>query len=347
MKKKLGLVAAILGAALAVPAAEACTRFLYQNANNNFFIGRTMDWFTETSTDLWALPAGMKRDGGVGPSSLAWTAKYSSLIASFYNAGAVDGINEKGLGANLLYLAESDYGDYKTAGKPLISIGAWLQYVLDNYATVAEAVAALSKEPFAIVAPILPDGNAAAAHLAISDQQGDSAIFEYIKGKLVIHHGKKFTVMTNSPPFDQQLAITSYWNKVGGENFLPGTYRASDRFARVSWMLSAVQRGKPEASLAEVMSLIRAVSVPLGLADPKEPNSATTRWRIGADLTAKRYVYDSVHSPSVFWVDFDALNLKPGDKPLKLDLQNGPVLAGEVSKHFKPAEPFKYLAPKM
>jgi len=36
-------------------------------------------------------------------------------------------------------------------------------------------------------------------HLALADASGDSAIFEYISGKLVIHHDRKYTVMTNSP----------------------------------------------------------------------------------------------------------------------------------------------------
>ena len=38
-----------------------------------------------------------------------------------------------------------------------------------------------------------------------------SAIFEYVHGKLVIHHGKEYQVMTNSPIYDQQIAINEYW----------------------------------------------------------------------------------------------------------------------------------------
>lgn len=344
--KTTKILTALVCLALAVPSADACTRIVYQGAGNDHFIGRSMDWEAETGTDLWAFPAGMKRDGGVGEASLAWTSKYSSVIAGFYNVAAVDGINEAGLGANMLYLAESDYGDYKTAGKPLMSIGAWLQYVLDNYGTVAEAVDGLSKEPFVVVAPVLPDGQAASGHLAISDKSGDSAIFEYLGGKLTIHHGKQYTVMTNSPPFDQQLAISTYWDGVGGQNFLPGTNRAADRFARMDWMLNAVRPGlQPDAAVAEVMSLVRAISVPLGMQDPKEPNIAATRWRTAADLDAGRYFFDAVHSPTVFWVDLAALDLKPGAPALKLDLKGNPILSGEVSKQFKPAEPFKYLAP--
>lgn len=347
MNKKLKIVTALAFALLAIPAADACTRIVYQSAGNNHFIGRSMDWFTPTATDLWAFPAGMKRDGGIGANSVSWTSKYSSVISSFYNVASADGMNEAGLGANLLYLVESDYGDYKTANKPLLSIGAWLQYVLDNFGTVAEAVDALRKESFVVVAPLLSDGLPAAGHLAIADKNGDSAIFEYLNGKLTIHHGKQYTVMTNSPPYAKQLAINAYWGNVGGENFLPGTNRASDRFARMSWMLNAVRPDvKPTEGIAETMSLTRAISVPLGMGDKQEPNIASTRWRTAADLTGKRYFYDSVHSPSVFWVDFNVINMKAGGAPMKLDIQANPLLSGEVSKHFKPAEPFKFLAPK-
>ena len=346
MRKALTALLALTTASLIVPAADACTRILYQGESASFYVGRTMDWAEDTGTDLWAFPAGMKRDGGVGEGSIPWTSKYGSVISSFYNVGSVDGINEAGLAGNVLYLVESDYGDAKASGKPLISVGAWMQYVLDNYATVQEAVDALSKEPFAIVAPVLPNGHAGVGHLSLADKTGDSAIFEYIGGKLNIHHSPKYTVMTNSPPFDQQLAISTYWDSVGGTNFLPGTSRAADRFARMSWMLNAVAPGLNESSAtAEVMSLIRAISVPLGIQNPKSPNIASTRWRTAADLNAKRYFFDSVHAPSVFWVDLDKLDLKPGAPSLKLDLQGDPILSGEVSQAFKPAEPFKWLAP--
>jgi len=147
-------------------------------------------------------------------------------------------MNEAGLVANLLYLAESDYGG--TDGKPAISISLWAQYVLDNFGTVAEAVAALEKEPFRVIAPKLRNGQGAQLHLAISDSTGDSAIFEYLGGKLVVHHGKPFQVMTNSPSFDQQLALESYWKQIGGLTFLPGTNRAADRFARASFLIKAI-----------------------------------------------------------------------------------------------------------
>ena len=83
-------------------------------------------------------------------------------------------------------------------------------------------------------------------HLSISDASGDSAIFEYIDGKLVIHHGKQYQVMTNSPVFERAASPLRYWKQIGGSTMLPGTNRATDRFARVSYYINeATQTADP------------------------------------------------------------------------------------------------------
>lgn len=214
-------LAATLLVGSAVAPAAACTRAVFIGSDGVVITGRSMDWAEDMSTNLWAFPRGMTRDGAAGPNSPRWTSKYGSVVASGYDIGTTDGLNEAGLVANLLYLAESDYGG--TGGKPPLAISLWAQYVLDNFATTAEAVAALEAEPFRVVTADLPNGRRAQLHLSISDASGDSAIFEYIDGRLVVHHGRQYTVMTNSPSFDQQLALDSYWQAIGGLTFLPGT----------------------------------------------------------------------------------------------------------------------------
>lgn len=331
--------------ALASFEADACTRFIYETGTGGSIVGRSMDWAEDPGTDLWSFPQGMQRDGGLGAGSITWTAKHGSVIASFYNIATVEGMNDAGLVANTLYLVETDYGDARASGKPLISVGAWTQYVLDNYATVAEAVDALAKEPFAIVAPKLPNGKAAGGHLSIADASGDSAIFEYLNGKLVIHHDRKYTVMTNSPTFDQQLALNTYWQGIGGLAFLPGTISSADRFVRMSWALGAAPKEKDERlAVATAVSLIRGISVPLGLADPDKPNIAATIWRSVSDIGKHRYYFESAYSPSIFWVDLDKLKLAPGSKPARLDLSDRPIIAGEASDRFVATEPFKFLS---
>lgn len=335
--------------------ASACTRALYVGDADMVVTGRTMDWKEDMASNLWVFPAGMARDGAAGAHSLQWTSKYGSVVTSGYEVGSADGMNEKGLVANLLYLAESQFAPVDPS-RPSLSIAAWPQYVLDSYATVAEAVAALEKEPFNLLAPNLPNGDAAALHLAISDAGGDSAIFEYLDGKLSIHHGKQYTVMTNSPSYDQQLALNRYWQEIGGQTFLPGTSRAADRFARTSFLLDAVPKsvapqyiqGVPEQSfefqaVAQVMSVMRAVSVPLGITTPDEPNIASTLWRSASDQKNLVYYFDSATRPNTFWVSLAKLDLSPGAPVGKLTIQNGEVFAGEVADQFEKAEPFKFL----
>lgn len=323
--------------------AEACTRAVYLGPDGTIITARSMDWAEDTGTDLWAFPRGMKRNGAAGATSLKWVSKYGSVVCSFYHVATVDGMNEKGLVANVLYLTESEYG--KPDGKrPTISIGAWAQYVLDNYASVNEAVKALSDDPFVVIAPTLPDGKRGAGHLSISDPTGDSAIFEYIAGKLVIHHGKKYQVMTNSPVFDQQLALNTYWEQIGGMIFLPGTIRASDRFARASFFINAIPKtADPFQAVASVFGVIRGVSVPLGITTPGQPNIASTYWRTVSNHKSKVYYFDSATSPTVFRVPLGELDFKEGGTAKKLDLSGRKTYSGNAASKFESAPPFKFL----
>ena len=233
----LALVTVLLFS-MTVQQAEACSRLLYRTGNGTYITARSMDWVDpDLTTDLWVFPQGIKRNGGGSENALTWTSKHGSVISSFYGSASADGMNEKGLVGNMQYLSNSDYGDPAKTGKPTISIGAWLQYFLDNFATVEEAVAAMQDPPFTIVSKPVANGIAAEIHMAISDATGDSAIFEYIDGKLVIHHGPQYVVMTNAPIYSEQLKLNHYWDKIGGANFLPGTGSATDRYVRLSYLL--------------------------------------------------------------------------------------------------------------
>jgi choloylglycine hydrolase len=323
----------------------ACTRAVYIGPQNTVLTGRSMDWVTTAGTNLWAFQKGMKRNGAAGTNSIEWQSKYSSIVASFFDAASVDGINEKGLVTNVLYLAESKYPDPKTQGnRKRISIAAWGQFVLDNFATVSEVVDALSKEPFYVVQVTTPDGHPGTGHLAVSDPSGDSAIFEYVDGKLMIHHSKKYQVMTNSPTFDQQLAINDYWIDVGGTAMLPGTARAADRFVRASYYTySLPQTADLVMATAGIFSVIRNASAPFGVAEPGKPNISATLWRSVSDQKNLVYYYENTSTPNVFWIEFKDLKFAEGKSSLTLKVNEGQVYAGNTADKFTPAEPFAFL----
>ncbi len=215
--------AAILSVAtLTTSVAEACTRFVYLGENDQVMTARSMDWKTDVGTNIWVFPRGMERSGEAGPNSVKWTSKYGSVIASGYDISTTDGMNEAGLAANVLWLVESSYPAYDEKS-PGLSIAAWAQYALDNFATVNEAVSALEKNPFTIVTDNIPgEERLATLHLSLSDATGDSAIIEYIDGKQVIHHGRQYQVMTNSP-----TSITSWRStNIGSRSAAPSCCRA-------------------------------------------------------------------------------------------------------------------------
>ncbi|MBD2394361.1 linear amide C-N hydrolase [Cyanobacterium aponinum AL20118] len=332
----------------------ACTRVVYSGSDNTVITGRSMDWKEDIRSNLWVFPRGRDRNGLAGENSIEWKSKYGSVVVTGYDIGTADGMNEKGLVANLLYLAESDYGD--TQGKPTLSMSLWAQYVLDNYATVAQAVEELKNEPFRVITSTLPNGSQAQLHLAISDSSGDSAIFEYIDGKLVIHHSKEYKVVTNSPIFEKQLALNQYWQSIGGLNFLPGTNRAADRFARAYFLLNSIPKqtvsnyisAVPEQkyqnqALASVLSVVRSVSVPLGITTPDQPNIASTVWRVVADQKNMTYYFDSATSPNVFWIDFSQLDFSPTASVKKLSLTDGTFYAGDATDNLVSETPFQFL----
>lgn len=327
--------------ALAGPVADACTRFTYIGAENNVITGRSWDWPNDGHADLWAYPAGISRSGnGNDKNSLHWVSKYGSVTTSAFNIATADGINTAGLSVNILYLSGSGYAK-PVSGKKNLTLLSWGQFMLDNYATVNDAVKDFGSGKYNMLAVPDVDGKKMDLHMAISDASGDNAIFEYINGKLVVHHGSQYNVMTNEPSFDQQLSLNTYWQRQEG-NFLPGTEDPSDRFVRASYYLSNALRSTDyQQEIATVFSIIRNVSVPFEKAkDASRPNLYPTYWRSVADLKRKIYYFEETNHPNVFWVELDKLDFKPGAAIKKLALANGEIYSGETSKYFIAAQAF-------
>lgn len=347
MTPRIALIAVLSASVLAPSFSEACSRAVYFGKEGQTVTGRTMDWFvSDMDTNLWLYPRGLERSSNT-KTPFSWKSKYGSVVTTIYEGAAADGMNERGLVANLLYLAESKYPPASPEDKrPTLPNSAWVQYVLDTYATTAEAVEGLRKEEFRMVPIKAPTGEPGTVHLSISDASGDSAIFEYLDGKLTIHHGKQYQVMTNSPTFDRQQPLVDYWKAIGGSVFLPGTNRATDRFARLSYYVNeAKQSANPREAVATVFSLMRNVSVPIGIKIPGQPNIADTLWLTVADQKSKVYYYQSTLSPSIVWAKLGEIDFKEGSGARKLQLDGNPDVGGDQTRNFKPAQVFKFMTP--
>ena len=318
-----------------------CTRVLWNDNDLAVLTGRTMDWPESTQPLIVAFPAGRDRDGTLpaglvdDPNPLRWTSRYASLVTTLYGIGTIDGLNEAGLAGHGLYLEATDFGPRDPANAA-VQAGLWLQYLLDQAATVTEAVALMDGID---LLKITVRGHDANIHLALEDRAGDSAIIEFVSGRPVVHHGRQFTLMTNDPTYDDQLELLSRqdFSHPSCEMPLPGNVNAIDRFQRAAYYCALLPKPDSErAAVAGVMAIMRNVSVPFG-APYADFGVYNTEYRTVTDVTNKMYYFELTISPNVIWVDMNRLALEPGSLPLVIDPYDE-SLVGDVTDRFVPQQ---------
>ncbi|MFO0956454.1 MAG: linear amide C-N hydrolase [Isosphaeraceae bacterium] len=342
MRKSWKAGAAVLLAVLIAAPARPCSRFLWNSNKLGVFVARTMDWPESTEPVLTVFPRGQERDGGklgsavvVAENPARWVSKYGSLVTTVYGVGAADGFNEKGLAFHMLYLTAADFGP-RDATKPGLNAALWGQYAIDNAATVNEALELLERVQITLTEA---RGSKTTVHLAIEDATGDSAIIEYIKGKPVVHHGREFRIMTNDPPYDEQLALLKQhdFRKPSSDTPLPGNVKATDRFQRIAYYSAMLPEPKTEReAVASAIAIARNVSVPFG-APYKGFGIYNTEYRTVMNLTKLRYYFELTTSPNVIWADLSKMDLAPGSPVMTLDPDNID-LSGDVTERFRKAD---------
>jgi choloylglycine hydrolase len=321
-----------------------CTRVLWDDGNGNVLVGRTQDWTEKANSAFRLYPRGIERVGSVAETPHRWTSKYGSLVVSAYDIGTHEGVNETGLSGHALYLAEEAAFGERDPQVEGIGIMQWVQYYLDNFATVAEAVEAQKSFAFQIEPLILPNGYPTLVHVSLSDSSGDSAVIEYSGGKAKVYHDRRFTVMTNEPTYDKQIENLKQYRTFGGDDPLPGERTPTDRFVRAAYYANGLPTpANRDEAAAYLFSVIRHVSVPFGLGDPDRPNVASTIFRTVQDLTGGRYFFESTYAPNVVGVDMTKLDFSAGGPERELRVEERIFsLSGEVTDEFAPAEPFVF-----
>ena len=319
-----------LSASLLHTDASACSRIL-SSVNGHAVVARTMDLYMPDQARIMVYPRGMSRDGAVPDGNAArWTSRYGSVTVNSLGIAASDGMNEKGLVANLLYLHGTEYE--KRDQRPGIGNSMWVQYLLDVAATVPEALEAIEKyqEDSAKVA-----GRERPLHVTNSDASGDSAVIEFVNGRKVVHRGKDTAVMTNEPSLDWQLNNLKKYKYFGGTDALPGDIDPASRFVRASAFLKTVPAPKTAAdALESVYSIIKTVSVPQGAHNTstglESEDNWPTLWTSLADSVNRQYFFQSAGSPNMFWIDLGKINFAK-DRPVRSMPGDDISLNGEVS----------------
>ncbi|WP_037027555.1 linear amide C-N hydrolase [Psychromonas aquimarina] len=337
--KKSVVNAALAGALTlsALSAAQACSRVFWETQDHGVFVARTMDWMVETHPTIDIRTKGISYRGAEsGDKVVTWTSKYASIMTTFYGKAGIDGFNEKGLAVNALYLGEESPGQYDKS-KFQLENSRIVPYLLDNFSTVKEAVAAIKNIQ---LQQFGPEGEKLKGHYSLQDKSGDSAVLEFVDGKWFVYHGAEYDVLTNSPVYKKHL---ENWQKAKPQNNevvdaefpLEGNVAPDQRFIWNKYMLEQLQEpGSYNNGLAKIDSV--AYKVPLDAANRIVNGKMTgyaTQYTLVYNLEALelniRYQYGDVYTQ--FKVDFNKLN-DGRNYTLKADQQSN---SGDMTSSFK------------
>ena len=326
-----------------------CTRILWNDNRVAVLAGRTADWFKAadprgaSDAKLHVMPRGLSKSGAmdgkvvvVNQNPARWTSRYGSVVVGNYNSVVVDGMNEKGLAAHALALDDTNYGP-RDVWRQGISMTLVVPYILDNAATVVEALALLPRiQPVAITML----GYATGLSFSIEDRSGDSAVIEYINGVAEIRHGRQYRVVTNTKLDVAETLLAKFDFKDATNTVtVPGNSNSADRFVRASYysqLLSGVTpRSRLEAQAA-LMSVVRNVSDPIGAPGGTAGVVHETDWRTLSDLTNRVYVFENPRTLTTLRTDLSRLDFRRGSGVRTIDPLN-PSLPGDITRLYRPS----------
>lgn len=348
MKTKLVILFFGFMAICGIQKADACTRVVYTGdttataqSSTLRIVGRSLDWSTPIPTNLYVYPRGMKKKSNDKGKIIEWTSKYGAVYACGYDAGVTEGMNEMGLCINGLFCRGTVYNSPAQDDDPSMSLAVIVAWLLDMNATTQEVVDAVKNQDFKITGATFDGGTVSTLHWGVTDASGATAILEFQNGKLNIYESDvDYPVLTNDPPMPQMQAINTYWEGVGGQNFLPGSVRSSDRFARASFFDKNVERtNDADTGLAVIRSILGVCSVPFkySLGDK---NLSQTQWRSFANLRDKKYYFETVTDLGLYYIDLNKCNLKPGAPVMYYNTEKNKEAVGDITRNMVPSKPF-------
>jgi hypothetical protein len=212
-----------------------------------------------------------------------WTSKYGSITFNMNGHNSpTDGMNETGLIVTSLVLEGTEYPVFDA--KPSVSLDQWIQYLLDNCATVDEVISACSE----INIRYLPQDNVR-LHFLVTDGNGQNAVLEFIEGQIIATTGGDLEkkVIANST-YESSM---EYFNQGGNPN-LPAT-ASLNRFYNAAVMADAYNN----EDIVDYCYSIMEVTA-----------QRHTQRRIVYDITNRRIYLKSKTNEQLRYIDFSAFD---------------------------------------
>ncbi len=287
-------------------AAIACTGFFIHH-NGKMVFGRNYDWMADESivcTNQRGLAkTSMKMPDG---NSISWVSQYGSITFNQYGKEfPTGGMNEKGLVVELMWLDGTTYPEPDE--RPSIGVLQWIQYQLDNHASVEEVINSDSK--LRITSKGTP------LHYLIADSDGRAATIEYLNGKLNVHRGTDLPlpVLTNDT-YTHSLACNTN-GATNGNNSL-------ERFSIACNLISQIKNDDSGKSLVNAsFDVLKKVA-----------QGNYTKWSIVYDITEKKNWYETQRFEQLRSVSFSAFDFSCTSPSKHIDINGSEQ--GDISSLF-------------
>lgn len=243
-----------------------------------------------------------------GDTPASWTSKYGSLT---YNQHGLEfplsGMNEKGLSVEILWLDQSEYA--KPDSRPSINELQWVQYQLDNFASLPEVLLSVDKIRLRIVS--------AKIHYMVCDALGECATIEFLGGKSVVHTGATlpYKAITNDNYEDSLKYLRQHEGFGGTKEINPTSMDSLDRFTRV------VAKSAKENSIEGVFAVLSSVKAP------------TTVWNLAYEPLASKTYFRTTALPDIRSIQLTAFNFSCKTDAMMLDMEE--KLSGDVTAKFE------------
>lgn len=199
---------------------------------------------------------------------ITWVARYGSIsFNQFGKEFPCGGMNEKGLVVESMWLDETQY-PVEDARKGMFEL-QWIQYQLDNAASVAEVLASDTLVRISrMSAPI---------HFLIADADGNTAIIEFIDGETVVHTGSNLShcALANNPYTESVGFFDSLTHPV--EYLKNAPNGSNNRFSKAAVMARDFEK---QSEIEYAFSILDAVR-----------QGDFTQWSIVYDITNQTIYY--------------------------------------------------------
>jgi len=265
-----------------------------------------------TESELWVTKE-LKSD-----SDIRWTSRYGSITFNCFGKDLpVFGVNEKGLMVAELAWGQQKPGKLLPGEKPIVWL-AWEQYILDQFATVDEALNDISKSKLGVQVD--------SHEFFLSDAKGNSGVvlcdnqgtFRVFRGKTMKH-----PLVCNGFPEtdpDQLKAYKAFGGKEEMTSFR--NFGVSDFGRRYANGIHLLEAYNPKAHCAPAYAWMM-----LEVLNPGD-------WRLVYDAKARRAAFCTIRNPKVKWVNFGDIKFGADKPTLILDVQT--EFEGDALSRFVP-----------